>query len=291
MKISGFTIIKNAVINDYPVVEAIQSILPVVDEMIVLIGDCKDETEALINSIGDPKIKIHHSVWDPAVRNGGTILAIETDKAFKLVDPAADWAFYIQADEMVHEQYHAAILDACKLHKDDSRVQGLLFKYLHFYGTYKYVGDSRRWYDHEVRIIKNDKKITAYRDAQGFRIGTTKLNVKRVDAYIYHYGWVKSPAQMMRKLKEVGRFWDKDAPEVSGPLNATDIFNFDDYDSLEVFAGTHPLVMKERVSNQNWKVNIDVGKKRLSPKDAILYNFEKWTGIRLFDFRNYRLLK
>jgi len=37
MKISGFTIIRNAVMNDYPVLEAIQSILPVVDEMVVLV--------------------------------------------------------------------------------------------------------------------------------------------------------------------------------------------------------------------------------------------------------------
>lgn len=48
MKISGFTIIRNAVLNDYPITEAIRSILPVVDEMIVLVGDSEDETEALI---------------------------------------------------------------------------------------------------------------------------------------------------------------------------------------------------------------------------------------------------
>ena len=48
MKISGFTIIKNAIINDYPIVEAITSILPVVDEMIVLVGDSTDATREII---------------------------------------------------------------------------------------------------------------------------------------------------------------------------------------------------------------------------------------------------
>ena len=114
MKISGFTIIRNAVLNDYPILEAIGSILPVVDEMIVLIGNSDDETEQLIQSINDPKIKIHHSVWDDSLRKGGRVLAVETDKAFQLIDPSSEWAFYIQADEAVHEKYHPAILEACK---------------------------------------------------------------------------------------------------------------------------------------------------------------------------------
>src|SRR6267378_303252 len=94
MKISGFTIIKNAVQNDYPVVEAITSILPVVDEMIVSVGDCEDKTEELIRSISSPKIKIVHSFWDPSKRKGGEILAIETNKAFEQISPDSDWAFY-----------------------------------------------------------------------------------------------------------------------------------------------------------------------------------------------------
>jgi len=104
MKISGFTIIRNAVINNYPVKEAIESILPLVDEMIVLIGNSKDDTEALIKSIDSGKIKIHHSVWDDSQRSGGQILAIETNKAFNLIDKKSTWAFYIQADEVVHEK-------------------------------------------------------------------------------------------------------------------------------------------------------------------------------------------
>ncbi|HEY2726712.1 MAG TPA: glycosyltransferase family 2 protein, partial [Parafilimonas sp.] len=135
MKISGFTIIKNAVINDYPIVEAITSILPVVDEMIVLVGDSEDETEALIRSIHSPKIKIFNSVWDPTINKGGKILAVETDKAFALIANDSDWAFYIQADEAVHEKYHAEILKTAEHYKDDKRVDGLVFNYLHFYGS------------------------------------------------------------------------------------------------------------------------------------------------------------
>ncbi|MBN9298737.1 MAG: glycosyltransferase family 2 protein [Filimonas sp.] len=289
MKISGFTIIKNALVNDYPIVEAIRSILPVVDEMVVLVGDSSDDTKGLIQSIGDPKIRIFDSVWDPALRAGGAVLAVETDKAFQLIDPASDWAFYIQADEVVHEKYHAAILEGCKKYKDDKRVQGLLFKYAHFYGTYNYIGDSRKWYTHEVRIIKNDKNIKAYKDAQGFRVnGKEKLLVKSIDAYIYHYGWVKSPEQMKKKMKEVSRYWNQDSENWQKWMNSEDFFNYEEFDSLEKFAGTHPAVMKDRIGKKNWDIQLDLSKKKLSFKDRMLYAFEKITGIRPFDFRNYK---
>lgn len=289
MKISGFTIIKNAIINDFPVIESICSILPVVDEMIVLIGDSEDKTEELIQSIADPKIKIHHSVWNPNLRKGGAVLADETNKAFKLIDPSSTWAFYIQADEVLHEQYHSVIREACKKYADQQRVQGLLFKYLHFYGTYDYVGDSRRWYHREVRIIKNDQKIQAYRDAQGFRIQNKKLLVKLIDAYIYHYGWVKSPQQMKRKQKNVGRFWNEDEAWQKH-LQEEDFFDFNDFDSLQKFKGTHPAVIQARVTAQNWHIDLDISKKKFSFKDGLLYRFEKATGIRPFDFKNYKII-
>jgi len=114
MKISGFTIIRNAIINDYPAVEAITSILPVVDEMIVALGKSDDDTEGLIRSINSDKIKIVHSDWDLSKLPGGKVMAIETDKAFKEISPDSSWAFYIQCDEVVHEQYHAAIRKSCE---------------------------------------------------------------------------------------------------------------------------------------------------------------------------------
>lgn len=289
MKIAGFTIIKNAVVNDYPIVEAIASILPVVDEMIVSIGDSSDETVQLIRNIPSDKIKIVHSTWDPNVRKGGEILAIETDKAFQQIGAGFDWAFYIQGDEVVHEKYHAAIRQAAEQYKDDKRVEGLLFNYLHFYGTYDYIGDSRRWYNKEIRIIRNDKSIRSYKDAQGFRKHGEKLQVKLIDPYIYHYGWVKNPHTMLQKKKNIIQFWSEQQTEAE-ELAAQEIFDYSDYDSLQKFTGTHPAVMLPRIATRNWQVNLDVSKKKFSFKGRILYWFEKKTGIRLFDFRNYKMI-
>ena len=290
MFISGFTIIRNAILNDYPIVEAIQSILPVVDEMIVLVGDSTDETEQLIRSINSSKIKIHYSVWDMSLRSGGKVLAVETDKAKALINPQSDWAFYIQADEVIHEKYHAAILQGCAEHLTNAEVEGLLFDYLHFYGTYDYIGDSRKWYHKEVRIIRNNTAITAYKDAQGFRNGTEKIRVKPIPACVYHYGWVKSPEQMMQKQKNVSPYWLGDADMEKMLMNPA-AWNFEAFDSLDKFTGTHPNVMLDRIKRKNWQVTLDISRKKFSFKNRLLYYFEKLTGIRPFDFRNYRVIR
>jgi hypothetical protein len=290
MTITGFTIIRNAVLNDYPIVEAIRSILPVVDEMLVSIGQGEDATEALIQSIGSAKIRIIHTVWDGQLHRGGEVLAIETNKAMDAICEEADWLFYIQGDEVVPEQYHAAIRSAATQYAGDRRVAGLLFNYLHFYGTYDYVGDSRQWYNREVRIIRNDKTIRSYKDAQGFRRNGQKLPVKPINAYVYHYGWVKSPAQMFQKQKNVSTLWHE-TEEQWRNLQKEDLFDFKNhYDSLEKFKGQHPAVMEERIRRQNWHIELDTSAKKFSLKDRLLHWVEKKTGKRLFDFRNYKVV-
>ena len=153
MKVSGFSFIRNAIKYDYPIVEAITSILPICDEFVLALGNSDDETEALISSIGSDKIKIVKTVWDESLREGGKVLADETNKAFRQVAPDSDWAFYIQGDEVVHEKYLGEIKNKMLEYKDDKRIEGLLFDYLHFYGSYDYVGDSRRWYRSEERRV------------------------------------------------------------------------------------------------------------------------------------------
>ena len=289
MKISGFTIIRNAIVNDYPAVEAISSILPVVDEMIVSVGKSDDDTEGLIRSINSEKIKIVHSDWDLAQLPGGKVMAIETDKAFKLIAPDSDWAFYIQCDEVVHEQYHAAIRKACEQYEHQKEVLGLVFNYVHFYGTYDYFGNSRRWYNKEIRIIRNDARISSYRDAQGFRMDGKRLPCKLIDASIYHYGWVKNPKLMDHKLRNLSKNWM--GKEMEKRIDSIDgVFNYDEYDSMEIFKGTHPQVMQKRISEKNWTVEIDVTRKRFTFKKWVMYLLEKITGKRLFSFRNFEII-
>ena len=290
MQISGFTFVRNAIQYDYPVVESIMSILPVVDEFIVSVGNSDDQTLSLIQSISSPKIKIVESIWDDTLRSGGRVLAVETDKAFSHVSEKSDWAFYLQADEVVHEKYHQTILKAANQYKDQLKVEGLLFNYLHFYGTYDYVGDTRRWYDKEIRIIRNDKSIRSYRDAQGFRKNDRKLQVKQIDASIYHYGWVKHPELQQHKRENFGKLWSE-AEQTESDKQKQDLFNYvNDADSLVKFTGTHPQTMHQRIKDKNWQIDFDLAKKKLSFKDWLLYKIEKLTGKRLFNYKNYRTI-
>jgi hypothetical protein len=288
MKVSGFTFVRNAVKYDYPVVEAINSILPLCDEVVVSVGNSEDGTEALIRSINSPKIRITHSVWDDSLKEGGRVLAVETDKAFQAVSADSDWAFYIQADEVVHEKDYDKIHKAMEQYKEDPAVEGLLFNYVHFYGSYDYVGDSRTWYQHEIRVIRNNKQIASYRDAQGFRKDDQKLHVKRVDASIYHYGWVKDPRQQASKLSNSHQLYHGNN---GTPQPASEPFDYSGIDSLDLFKGTHPAVMQERIQRKNWKFDYDISNKKFSFKEGLLYWIEKKTGKRLFDYKNYKLLR
>lgn len=292
MKVSGFTFVKNAVKYGYPVVESIRSILPIVDEMVICLGDSEDETVKLIESIESDKIKIIHSVWDINLREGGKVLAAETNKAMDAVAADADWLFYIQADEVLHEQYHSVVLDAMKKYEADKRVEGLLFNYHHFYGSYKFIGDGRKWYSKEIRVIRNNKKIRSYSDAQGFRMGNRKLNVKLIDAFIYHYGWVRNPIKMQKKYADFGRLWN--AGEAYEKW-ATDLekkssrFDYSNIDSVTVFTGTHPEVMKDLVRKEDWEVDVDINKKKFkNTKHRILYFLWRKFGWRPFEYSNYK---
>lgn len=288
MKVCGFTIIRNAVKYDYPVVEAITSILPACDKFIVLIGNSDDDTLDLIQSIHSEKIEIHHSVWDDSLREGGRVLALETNKALDLIPSEYDWAFYIQSDEIIHEKYIPAIREAMHRWKDERQVEGLLLKYLHFYGSYDYVGTSRKWYRNEIRIIKNEKSIRSYKDAQGFRKNGSKLNVVPINAWVYHYGWVKDPLVQARKHSDFNKLWHND--DYVARITQ-EIYNYSDIDALGRFEDSHPEVMKVRIATKNWHFDGTRISRKSGIKDKLLFFFEKATGIRLFEYRNYKIIR
>lgn len=286
MKIAGFSFIKNAEKYDYPIVEAITSILPICDAFFIAVGNSDDNTLELIKKIGSDKIIIIETVWDESLRIGGQVLAEETNKAFDVISEDYDWCFYIQGDEVVHEKFLPIIVQSMKQNINNKSVEGLLFHYLHFYGSYDYIATSRSWYRHEVRIIRNDKNIRSYKDAMGFRKNGNKLNVKLIDAYIYHYGWVKDPVKQQEKLKNFNKLWHDDSKvrEISGDRIE---FDYSIIDSLEAFEGEHPSVMKPRIQNKNWKFSYDLSYKKAGILRKLSELFERVTGIRVGEYKNY----
>ena len=292
MKVSGFTFIRNGVKFDYPVVESIKSILPVCDEVVVAVGNSDDDTLGLIRKIDDPKIKIIETVWDNSLREGGRVLAVETNKALDAISPDSDWAFYAQADEVFHEKDYAAMREGMEKYLNDKRVQALLFRHINFYGSYDYTADSHKWMKNEIRIIRNDKNIRSWSDAMSFRTVDDKLlRVKMINAMIYHYGWVKPPEVMQEKLESFNKMWHDD-DYMENNFAKVDKFDYSKIDSLAKFEGTHPAVMQERVKRMNWQFSFDPTKSiKLSPRLRLINWIEKNTGLEIGRFKNYKLLK
>jgi len=291
MKVTGFTIIRNAIKYDYPVVEAIESVLPLCDDFIIAVGNSEDNTLDLIKSIDTHKIKIIDTVWDENLRIGGKVLADETNKAFAEIPKETDWCFYIQADEVLHEKYHDKINYAMKQYCNNDKIDGLLFKYLHFYGSYDYIGSSSNWYRNEIRIIKNNKKIYSYKEAQGIRKNdNVKLRVKQIEAYMYHYGWVKEPKAMQKKQEDFNKLWHDD-DWIEKNIKKTDEFDYSEIDALNLFNGTHPKCMQSRINDKNWKFDYELSYNKLSFVEKLKNFSEKLTGYRPGEYKNYKIVK
>jgi len=270
MKVSGFTFIRNAITYDYPILEAILSIEPICDEIVVAVGNSDDQTRALIASLNLAKIKIIDTVWDDSLRENGAVLAVETNKAFHAISADSDWCFYIQGDEVLEEGSESLILDAMKHYLNDTKVDGFLFNYRHFYGSYDYVGASNSWYKNEIRIIRNNQKIYSHKDAQGFRKNTNeKLNVISIPAHIHHYGWVKDPRSMQRKQENFNKLWHDDE-WVEQNIEKVAEFAYEKHiTQLKKFEGQHPSVMKKRIESINWKFTMDISMEKRTSKDRL----------------------
>jgi glycosyltransferase involved in cell wall biosynthesis len=289
LKVSGFTFIRNAVLLDYPIVAAIQSILPLCDEVVVAVGNSTDDTLALIQNI-DSKVRIIETTWDDTLRENGRVLAVETDKALSAINPAADWAIYIQGDEVLHEADHPNILKAMTRFEHDQDVDGLLFDYLHFYGSYDYIGVSNNWYKKEIRIIKPGRGIFSFRDAQGFRkTPDQKLKVAAANASVYHYGWVKDPQAMQRKQESFHKLWHDDA-WLEKNIKVATAFDYEDHiHELARFEGTHPQWIAARIAERNWTFQTDISRNKKSLKNKIK-DILKAIGIDTH-YANYTLIR
>jgi hypothetical protein len=286
VRISGFTIVRNAIKLDFPVEASIRSILPVCDELVVNVGHSEDETLDLVQSIADPKIRILETEWDMSRRN--TVLGAETLRAMRAC--THPWGIYIQADEVLHEAGAAELAAAVREHDPDPRVEGLLVRYLHFYGGFQTIATHRRWYRREVRAVRLDPAldIRPYQGAQGFRVGPEhrRIRARLTGAQMFHYGWAR-PAQALREKRELGKTmypW-RNADERL-PLLAW-------IPGIKPFRENHPEVAREWIERR-----LEDPERVIAPRQFRWHHLryyvsgwiERLTGVRVFEFRNYTIV-
>ena len=290
MRVSGFTFVRNAIDLYYPVVESITSILPICDEFIVAAGDSTDGTTELLRRIKDPKLKIIETVWDKSLFVRGATNAHQTNIALDAC--TGDWAFYVQADEVVHEDDLPVVADCMRAHLNDPRVEGLLFDYLHFFGDYDHYQTAHNWYRREVRIVRTGTGIRSWHSAQGFRRDGQKIHVVRSGGRIFHYGWVRPPRRMTRKSHAFASLHVGPATADTYYPDRDSEFDYGQLHGRVRFTGTHPAVMQARIAAMDWTVRAGSTMHRHDKLPMRLLSFLEnriLGGIRIGENRNFIL--
>jgi len=281
--ISGFSIIRNATLLDFPLEASIASVLPGVDELVIAVGRSEDDTLERVRAIGDPRIRILETEWDLSL--GSAVLAAETNRAMAAC--RFPWGIYIQADEVLEDGGAERLRE--RIHQVDhrARVEGLVVDYVHFYGSFDVVGIGRRWYHREVRAIRLNRDIRSFRDAQGFRVGPGERRVRchRSGVTMLHYGWAR-PAWALRAKREHDRsiYATEQRKDPSRPLLPW-------FPGLKPWPGPHPAAVADYVAARRGEGSY-IEPPRFRPEHLRLWlslGIERLTGWRPFAYRNYTL--
>ncbi|HON07885.1 MAG TPA: hypothetical protein PLW02_07280 [Verrucomicrobiota bacterium] len=263
IRASGFTFLRNAVKLDYPAVESIRSVLPIVDEFIVNIGPSDDGTEDLVRSINDPKIKIIHSQWNPNLVQGGYIYAQQTNIA--LFNCMGKWAFYIQADEVVHDKDLPVLDELMKKCEDDDRIEGLALNELTFWGDYNTIINVYPWrYGHRCWIVKPHKFVLSRGDASGFTVHPKykergrRIRVVDSGARVFHYSFIKPLSALAEKYKTVFNYWsDQLEKKQAEELTRSYYKSWFPRQFIGRYEGNHPSVMQKRIEQYPIKLDLN----------------------------------
>ncbi len=299
MKISGFTIVRNGSSFDYPYIESIRSLLPIVDELIVNVGTGTDDTLKhiikLTQDTGGEKINFFESHWpldDPEKKKGGLILSEQTNLALQKC--TGDWCIYLQADEVLHEGDTDSFLSALNQADKNPNVEGLLFNYIHLYGSFDIIQETRSAYRKEVRAIRKSVGPISVGDAQSFRKQNgEKLNVINSGARVFHYGWVRTPEAMREKTYFMDELYHGPTKNETTPHSGEN-YKYKRFWGLKPYKGSHPKVMDDRILNKGWSwdfKNSPLVWNIFDTKKIILDTIEKITGHRLFEYRSYKIIR
>lgn len=285
MIISAFTFIKNGEILGYPFLESIQSILPIVDEFIINVGDSEDDTLEKIKSIDSHKIRIIKSQWNEKMQDRGYVYGQQ--KMISQFNCKGDWAFYIECDEVYHENDLSKISEAMRLHFHNDKVEALVLNFYHFYGNSSSYLDSPGWYRSEARIIKNNIRSYAPDGLFWLILNSNKRGrypyAKEIGVHCYHYGWVRSEKEMNLKSEKVQQYWGKKHSKID--------YAEIDQKIIKKFKGTHPKIMDSWLpkSDKLFKANSKYKLTRKQKKHRLMIRLENFFSIDLSK-KHYKLI-
>jgi hypothetical protein len=278
VNISGFTFLRNAVELGFPFEQSIRSLLPLVDEFVIAIGQGSDDTVDRVLAIGDPKIKIIHTRWNERMSHRGFVYAQQ--KMIAQYACTGDWAFYLEGDEVLHESDLPIIRQSLEKHHADPRVEALVFDYFHFFGSPQIIATGPSWYRRECRLIRNTIRTYAP-DGQYWLVTENHKRGRNpraalAHAHIYHYGWVRQGEKMQKKMDQVSRYWSHEPPKIQ--------YSQVDARMLSAFSETHPAIMKgwiEHEAEAGFQIDPNYQLSRRDKRLRLKMALEKITGLDL----------
>ena len=245
MKLYGLAFVKNGVNFDYPFIESLKSLAPIVSKTYINVGIGDDGTKEKVSECDN--LEIIDVDWDDNRSDKGLILSEMTNIPLKkmredIKDDDA-WVFYLQSDEVIHEKDYSRILeDIKKAHENGCDV--VSFRYLHFFHDHNTVALHKRWYPQEIRAFKLNSKILSHGDAQTFSGWTSSYDS---DAFIYHYGHVRQKDAYKKKMDRFHRYYQQGFDHFRKHIKRS-IKDFLRDEKLHSFYGDHPIVMKDRIA-------------------------------------------
>lgn len=287
MKVSGFTFLKNASLLGYPFIESITSALPLVDEFVVAVGECEDDTLAQLEAIASDKLRIIQTQWNEKMADRGYVYAQQ--KMIAQFNCTGDWAFYLEADEVLHERDYDTIRNTMQRYLDQPQVEALIFDYHHFFGSSDWLAISPGWYRRAPRIIRNT--LRSYAPDGLFFVVMEKNKRGRypqsalAGGTIFHYGHVRKRTCMEEKMRRVSKYWGNTDPGFKHYAI--------DPEALARFTGDHPAVMQDWLNNeaeQDFLPDPDHTLTRRERKHRWMMKLEKQFGIELSK-KHYKLIK
>jgi hypothetical protein len=244
---------------DYPLEAAVISALGVCDEAVIVVGQSQDTTRHFVYQMqedyGEEKIKVVETYihfdrgWEERWWNLASAYT------------AAEWLFWLDADEAIHEYDVPLIKETMR----KPEVELIRFPFLHFYASKDYTlrmplktntRMGRRsagfrivnWCTDEHPNHSACQAVFGLKGKQENANSWSGPNIVEVMAPIYHYGWCRKPlALAMSRAKH--RAWYADGGGLEdGRLPEVKPFDFRIKDRLAngqiaQWQGNHPAVM------------------------------------------------